>query len=236
VSPPFVLVHGAWHAGACWQPLVEELEARGERVVAADLPCEDPDATLDDYAAAVVDAAAAFAEPVIVVGHSLGGMTVPLIPERRPVAGLVFVAAVLPEPGKAAGASLGPEAFSAGFDDLAVTQMAEDNGASRWTREAAIAAFYHDVPESRLDGAIAALRLQQWGPTQELWPLAAYPAVPTRYVACADDRILDPAWQIRMAAERLSVEAEVIEGSHSPMLARPAELADRLTDPAFLPG
>jgi pimeloyl-ACP methyl ester carboxylesterase len=148
----------------------------------------------------------------------------------------VFVAAILAEPGTVPGGSLGPEAFSAGFDDLAVTQMAEDNGASRWGREAAVAAFYHDVPVDLLDGAVAALRLQQWGPIQEVWPLAAYPAVPTRYVACADDRILDPAWQVRMAAERLGVVADVLEGSHSPMLARPAELADLLQDFSFLPG
>ena len=83
MTAPFVLVHGAWHAGACWQPLVDELTARGESAVAVDLPCEDPDATLDDYAQAVVDGAAGFDEPVIVVGHSLGGLTIPLIPSRR---------------------------------------------------------------------------------------------------------------------------------------------------------
>jgi pimeloyl-ACP methyl ester carboxylesterase len=228
MSPPFVLVHGAWHAAACWRPLVEELEARGERVVAVDLPAEDPAATLDDYAQAVVDGAAAFAEPVIVVGHSLGGLTIPLIPERRPVAGLVFVAAILPEPGEVAGAVLGREAFSAGFDDLAVTQIARDDGATGWTREAAIAAFYHDVPEPLVTEAVGALRSQHWLPTTELWPLTAYPEVPTRYVACADDRILDPDWQVRSARDRLGIAADVLPGSHSPMLSRPAELADLL--------
>ncbi|HEY5887332.1 MAG TPA: alpha/beta fold hydrolase, partial [Acidimicrobiales bacterium] len=107
MAAPFVLVHGAWHAGACWGPLVDELVGRGETAVAVDLPSEDPDATLDDYAQAVVDGAAGFDEPVIVVGHSLGGLTIPLIPSRRPVVGLVFVAAILPTPGEVAGAGLG---------------------------------------------------------------------------------------------------------------------------------
>jgi pimeloyl-ACP methyl ester carboxylesterase len=231
MAPPFVLVHGAWHSAACWRPLVAELERRGERALAVDLPCEDPDAGLDDYAQAVVDAAADIEEPVIVVGHSLGGLTIPLVPERRPVAGLVFVAAILPVPGEPAGGSLGPEAFSEGFDDLAVTQMAEDNGATRWGRDAAIAAFYHDVPEPLVTEAVAALRLQQWLPTQETWPLDAYPDVPTRYVACDDDRILDPAWQVRIARERLGIEPDVLAGSHSPRLSRPAALADLLLAP-----
>ncbi len=234
MSPPFVLVHGAWHAGACWQPLVDELEARGEQVVAPDLPCEDPDAGLDEYAAAVVAAAADFDEPVVVVGHSLGGLTIPLVPERRPVAGLVFVAAILPQPGRPAGEGLGADAFSPGFPELtAAHQRPGEDGASRWDREGAIAAFYHDVPEDLLDGAVGALRGQQWKPTQENWPLAAYPEVPMRYVACSDDRIMDPAWQVRMARERLGIDAEVLEGSHSPMLARPADLADHLEGFAF---
>jgi hypothetical protein len=49
-----------------------------------------------------------------------------------------------------------------------------------------------------------------------------------RYLACDDDRTIDPAWQVRTAKERLGIDAEVIAGSHSPMLSRPAELADLL--------
>lgn len=237
MSPPFVLVHGAWHAGACWQPLVDELEARGERVVAPDLPCEDPDAGLQEYASAVVEAAAGFDEPVVVVGHSLGGLTIPLIPERRPVATLVFVAAIPPLPGRPAGEGLGADAFSPGFPELtAAHQHAGEDGASRWDREGAVAAFYHDVPEHRLDAAVAALRGQQWKPTQEDWPRPTLPDVPMRYLACSDDRIMDPDWQVRMAKERLGLDAEVIDGSHSPMLARPAELADRLQAPVSRAG
>jgi pimeloyl-ACP methyl ester carboxylesterase len=232
MAAPFVLVHGAWHAGACWQPLVDELTARGESAVAVDLPCEDPGATLDDYAEAVVAGAAGFDQPVIVVGHSLGGLTIPLIPSRRPVAGLVFVAAILPTPGEVAGGGLGKDAFSEGYPALAAAhQEAEANGASRWDREGAVAAFYHDVPDDRLDAAVAALRLQQWGPTQEAWPLDDYPDVPVRYVACADDRLLDPEWQVHSARERLGIEAEVLDCSHSPMLAQPAALADLLVAP-----
>jgi alpha-beta hydrolase superfamily lysophospholipase len=237
MSPPFVLVHGAWHAGACWQPLVDVLEARGERVVAPDLPSDDPGAGLEEYAAAVVDAAAGFDEPVVVVGHSLAGLTIPLIPERRPVAGLVFVAAILPAPGRPVGEVLGEDAFSPGFPELtAAHQSTEADGGSRWDREGAIAAFYHDVPEHLLDRAVAALRAQRWGPVQGDWPLEAYPDVPLRYVACSDDRIMDPDWQIRMARERLGVTADVLDCAHSPMLACPVELADLLQKPISPPG
>jgi pimeloyl-ACP methyl ester carboxylesterase len=92
----FCLVHGAWHGGWAWEPLRGELEARGHRVVAPDLPCEDPDAGAAEYAA-VVRGALGGEEDAIVVGHSLGGMTIPLVPART----LVYLCAYIPEPGRA---------------------------------------------------------------------------------------------------------------------------------------
>ena len=41
----FALVHGAWHGAWCWEPVMAELERRGHRAVAVDLPCDDPAAT-----------------------------------------------------------------------------------------------------------------------------------------------------------------------------------------------
>ena len=40
----FVLVHGGYHGGWCWELLIAELEARGHATIAPDLPCDDPDA------------------------------------------------------------------------------------------------------------------------------------------------------------------------------------------------
>ena len=56
-----------------------ELEARGHRVVAPDLPCEDVDAGIAEYAGVVIEALDG-SDDAIVVGHSLGGMTIPLVP------------------------------------------------------------------------------------------------------------------------------------------------------------
>ena len=46
----FGLVHGSWHGAWCWERLVPELEARGHRAVAVDLPAEDPAAGLTRHA------------------------------------------------------------------------------------------------------------------------------------------------------------------------------------------
>ncbi len=70
----FAFVHGAWHGGWAWDLVRPELESRGHRVVAPDLPCEDVDAGVEEYAAAV-RAALGGDEAAVVVGHSLGGLT-----------------------------------------------------------------------------------------------------------------------------------------------------------------
>jgi hypothetical protein len=68
----FSLVHGAWGGGWLWDLLCAELESRGHVVHAPDLPCEDVAAGVAMYAA-VVPAAD------IVVGYSLGGLTIPFV-------------------------------------------------------------------------------------------------------------------------------------------------------------
>jgi pimeloyl-ACP methyl ester carboxylesterase len=232
MAPPFLLVHGAWHSAACWRPLVDELERRGEVAVAVDLPADDPAATLEDYAEAAVAAVAHLDEPVIVVGHSLGGITIPLVAERRPVAGLVFVAAVLASPGELPTAAMVDDAFSEGYGELSAADLvADDDGATSWRRDGAVAAFYHDLDGALLDEAVAGLRRQFFGPVTAPWPLAAYPDVPMRYIACTDDRILDPGWQLRTTREVLGIEADLLHCSHSPMLSVPEAMADLLLAP-----
>jgi hypothetical protein len=54
----YALIHGAWHGAWCWEPLIPELERRGHRAVAVDLPCDDPYATTMDNAKLVADAIA----------------------------------------------------------------------------------------------------------------------------------------------------------------------------------
>jgi hypothetical protein len=73
----YVLVHGGWHGGWCFRWLATELESRGHRVEAVDLPCEEVGLTPLDYAHVVGPQSDA-----IVVGHSLAGFTIPYIDAR----------------------------------------------------------------------------------------------------------------------------------------------------------
>ena len=213
----FGLVHGAWHGGWAWDPLRAELEARGHDVVAPDLPCEDPEAGAAEYAAAVREALDS-AEDAIVVGHSLGGMTIPLVPART----LVYLCAYVPEPGRAL-ADRSDDAWGPGFG---ASMERDERGRSYWPDLAAAA---HDLQYPPGAGALTArLRPQARKPSIEPSPLATLPAVDSVFVVCADDYAIPPEFQRRMARDELGVEPIELQSGHSPMLTVPRELADAL--------
>lgn len=228
----FVLVHGAWHSGACWAPTAELLRAAGHEVIAVDLPCESAAAGLVDGAASVLAAM----EPtphdadVVVVGHSLGGLTIPLVAAARPVRELVFLCAFVPLPGVALRDDLFalPDTFAREWPALAAQQEAHGDGSSSWPAAAAVEAFYHDCPPEVAVRGVAQLRRQAWRVALEPHPLAAYPEVAARAIVCTEDRVLNPDACARHAVERVGATVVRLGGGHSPMLAQPAALAEAL--------
>ena len=94
----FLLLHGSGQSARCWERVQRPLEEKGHRVVAPELPKHMPDWSLSDFATHI--AALVPGPDTVVVAHSFSGVFLPLIAERAPVAHLVFLAAVIPEPGK----------------------------------------------------------------------------------------------------------------------------------------
>jgi pimeloyl-ACP methyl ester carboxylesterase len=217
------LVHGAWHGPWCWERLVPELEALGHRVVAVDLPAEDPAAGLTRYAELTTDALGD-ADEVVLVGHSLGGGAIPIVATLRPVRHLVFLTALIPEPGKSVTDRYTEEnVFVPGFAGNTATR---EDGASFWTdAEAAARCFYHDCTREDAAWAMGRLRAQSDAPRTEPWPLDRLPDVERTSILCRDERCLRPEWSRRMSREQLGVEPVELDGGHSPFLSRPRELA-----------
>jgi Alpha/beta hydrolase family len=218
------LVHGNYHGGWCWDLLRPELERLGHRVFTMDLPITDPTAGAAEYAA-VVDAALPRDSVPMIVGHSMAGLTVPLVAVRRPVHSLVFLAAMLPVPGKSASEQRGSEPI----DAPVAPKTAEwtDLGDNVWMVGPATATelFFQDAPPDVVAWAVARLRPQSYGVFGETTPLERWPDVPCRSIVCRDDRALNPEWVRTVARERLGTVALEIDGGHSPFMTRPAELA-----------
>ena len=95
----FVIVPGAWDTPAVMDPLVALLEAAGHGAIVIDLPCDDRDATLEDYAAAARSALPDDPADVVLVGYSFGGFTASTIAAEHPDMPVVFIAAWIPQPG-----------------------------------------------------------------------------------------------------------------------------------------
>jgi pimeloyl-ACP methyl ester carboxylesterase len=223
----FALVHGAWHGAWCWERLTPELEARGHRVVAPDLPSDDPSATFITYADVVVDALEG-EDDIVLVGHSLAGNTVPLVAAQRPVSRIVYLCAVVPIPGRSFNeqASIEADTFIPGYQ---AGLTADDEGRTSWTDEdIARRTFFADCDERDVRAALERLRPQSMAPYDVRCPLGAFPPAPRSYVLCTEDRIVNPEWSRRVARGRLQAELVELPGSHSPFLSRPAELAEVL--------
>jgi pimeloyl-ACP methyl ester carboxylesterase len=80
----YVLIHGAADSAWQWHLVEPQLRERGHDVVAVDLPSEDGSAGFPEYADVVVGAIGDRTD-LVVVAHSLGGFTVPLVCARVPV-------------------------------------------------------------------------------------------------------------------------------------------------------
>jgi pimeloyl-ACP methyl ester carboxylesterase len=226
----FVLVHGAYHGAWCWELLRPELERRGHRSVAVDLPFADPAAGTLACAELVAAAVEDSGDDVVLVGHSLAGLVVPVAAGLRPVRRLVHLCALLPRPPLSFDeASVGEPIFD--HFTPAVPAVSNPDGSTSCPEQRAVELFYHDCPPALARWAAARLRPQHWRVTTEATPLGVWPGVPSSYVLCVDDRAVNPGWSRRVARAVLGVEAVELAGGHSPFLSRPAELASALVSP-----
>ena len=221
----FALVHGAAHGAWCWDRIVPRLKERGHSTVVMDLPCESNSATFGTYADVVIGALERIEGDVVLVGHSLGGLTIPLVAARRPVKRLVFLCAVLPIPGAL---PFGPDpgAPPSTADGLELQEHADRTFS--FTPASAASHLYNRCSPADVRWASAHLRRQSRTPNQAVCPLPAWPDVDRAYIACSDDRMVMPEYARYLARSRAGVDATLIDADHSPFLSAPDALADVL--------
>ncbi len=229
-----VLVHGSYAGAWVWDQVRPDLEERGHRVTAVDLPVSDPNAGGEAYAREIIEAVD-WTEPPVLVGHSMSGLVVPIVAAARQVRRLVFVAAFLARPGASATEQRRSEAIDPTTPPS--TQQWTDLGEGVWSvgPDTATELFWHDATPRVAAWAVARLRPQSYRVMTEMSPLAAWPDVTSSYIACREDHAMNPTWQRTAARDRLGVEAVELDGGHTPMLSRPAELAELLDELAHSP-
>ena len=196
----FSLVHGAWHGGWCWDAVRAGLEARGHAVYTPDLPSEDIGAGVEEYAAAVPAAD-------VVVGHSLGGLTIPYVEAGTHV----FLTALVGAHGD------WEDVFVPGFGE----GRSRDELGRSYYPDPAVAASELQYPAEHAQLGSRLGRQAPYGPD-------GVPVERPVYVVCTRDTVIRPDWQRHLARDVLGVEPLELEAGHSPMLECPRELADLL--------
>lgn len=206
--------------------MVPLLEARGHEAVAVDLPAADTSTGLQHYADEVVEAAGEHPH-VVVVAQSMGALSAPVACARltetgRPVDLLVLVAPMVPVPGES-----GSQWWGALGQHEAAAALARAQGRDPDVFDED-AIFWHDVP-AEVKAAGAGNEPDEAGPAfSDPWPLDAWPDVPTRVVACRDDRLLPLDLVRRYTLDRLGIHPDEMDGGHLTALSRPEELVDVL--------
>lgn len=210
-----VLVHGAWADGSGWQSIHEILHARGYNVSVV----QNPLTSLADDVAAVDRVLARQEGATVLVGHSYGGVVITEAGDEPKVAGLVYVAAFLPDAGESAAsliegvepAPLQPSADGFLFFNTALFPQV----------------FAHDLPAAQ--GAFLAAAQVPAAGAAFAAPVSRAPwkSRPSWYVLSTEDRVIPPAIQRRMAARANATIVEV-RGSHAVYISQPRAVADAI--------
>jgi pimeloyl-ACP methyl ester carboxylesterase len=216
-TPTVVLVHGGFVDGSGWQGVYEHLKKDGHSVAIV----QNPTLSLADDVAVTRRIIEAQSEPVILVGHSYGGAVITEAGTHPNVAGLVYIAAFVPDKGESVNTLI------AGFptDGPQPPILPPQDGFLFLDRDKFHASFAGDV--SAEQAAFMADSQVPWG-VDALGGTISEPAwqsKPSWYLIATEDRMINPSAQREMSARAGSTVIDVA-GSHAIYVSQPAAVAE----------
>jgi pimeloyl-ACP methyl ester carboxylesterase len=200
------------------------LEKRGLTVRTVDLPsvgaAPGADTNLSSDAAAVEAVLQRLSGPVVLCGHSYGGMVISRVAPKG-VTRLIYLCAFMPQEGESLGTTGGRDGRPASW-----VQML-DGGLMLPDMARAGEVFYDDCAPEVREWAKSKIRPQTAAIMMEPVAHPAWRSVPSTYIVCATDKAMPPDMQRNIFAPRASEVVE-LHASHSPFLSQPDALADLL--------
>ena len=217
-----VLVHGAFADGSGWRGVYDNLTSRGHRVTIVQIPLT----SLEDDVAATARVLDQQDGPTILVGHSWGGTVITEAGTHEKVAGLVYVAALVPDAGQTTAQQyegfaptpefvidvgddgfgfLNPEQFKAGF-----------------------AADASDTEAAFMRDAQVPINMSVFGTAVTK---AAWRDKPSWAVFATEDKAFDQA-MLQHMAQRASARITTVPGSHAVYLTQAEVVSDVIVSAA----
>jgi pimeloyl-ACP methyl ester carboxylesterase len=218
-----VLVHGAFADGTSWGKVIPILEGRGFHVVAV----QNPLTSLADDVNATRRIIALQDGPVILVGHSWGGAVITEAGDDPKVAGLVYVAAWVPDVGASANETSAPFGPTPVQREIRV----DSQHFASLSPEGVLNSFADGLPmaERKL---VLAVQGQIYGPMfDEKLTHAAWKSKPSWHVVATKDHTLSPAME-EAGAKKAHGKSISIPTCHVAMLQEPEKVADLITEAA----
>lgn len=218
----YVLLPGAGGQAWYWHR-VEPLLAP-HRVVNVDLPADDEAVDLDGYRERTLLELGEGTDDVVVVGQSMGAYTAALVVDHlvragRPVR-LVFLNAMLPQPGETAG-----QWWEAVDQESAARAAALLDGRDPDAEFDVVELFFHDTDPALTAYALANDRDQSSTAFATPFEVRSWLEAPTTIIASRDDRLFPLELQQRLARERFGQEVVVVDGGHLSALSHPDQIA-----------
>lgn len=226
----FLLVPGAGGSGWYWRQVVAELTSRGHTARAIDLPGDDPDAGLPEYARVIVDAARELEDPdgLVLVGQSLAGFSVPMAAEQLRPTGIVLLNAMIPIPGETAG-EWGEHFGSAEARIAAAKQRGYPTDFEPEVY------FLHDVPAEVAQEGAEHERMETEKSFTDRCEFSDW-AAPVTVLIGRDDRLFPLELQQKIARHRLGQEPHLVPGGHLAAMSQPVAVAAAIVNPPATPG
>jgi pimeloyl-ACP methyl ester carboxylesterase len=211
-----VLVHGGFVDGSGWQGVHDALTNNGYEVIVA----QNPTLSLGDDVAVTKRAIAAARHPVVLVGHSYGGVVITEAGNDPKVASLAYIAAFAPDAGESVETLIANPPPGAAVPPILPPQ----DGFLLLDKAKFADSFAADVDPST--ARFMADSQVPWG-VEALAGKVTVPAwksKPSFYLVASDDRMIPPPAQ-RAMAERAGAKVAETSGSHAVYVSKPAEIA-----------
>lgn len=214
-----VLVAGGWSTEAVFEPLIAELGRRGVKAVAADLVDPETGARMlmasppcSARLRAVLDGVDG---PIVLAGHSGGGIDVTEVGDHPDVVHLVYMSAHMP----------GADVDQSGLFDAIRPYLGFDGALVRFDPAGAREVFFEDLPADQIDGAVEGLvpQVPLQGAVESADP--SWRRRPSSYVVFDADRAHPPECQMRWASAADEV-IRIQDVGHFGFMSQPAQVAD----------
>ncbi|CAA9339628.1 MAG: hypothetical protein AVDCRST_MAG56-7849 [uncultured Cytophagales bacterium] len=211
-----VLVHGAFADGSSWAKVIPVLQAKGFRVIAV----QNPLTSLADDVAAAKRAIAMMDGPVLLVGHSWGGMVITEAGNDPKVAGLLYVAALVPNDGQSVADALQGAPAAPGNAEY----RTDAAGFQTLTAKGIDQFFAQDVPAAERKVIFATQGPWAKKAVTDKVSRAAWKTKPSWNVIAGQDRMISPVVQ-RTQAKTTKATVLELNTSHVPMVSEPGKVA-----------